>query len=437
MAYYKILDGDGNAIYHEATGAGTTVSPYRSMGAYSTEILAAVDGLETLSTAANALLTTIDADTGNLAGILSGVDGLEALITTLNGYVDGLEGLLTTIDADTGNLAAILSGVDGLEALLTTLNGYVDGLETLSTAANALLTTIDADTGNLAGILSAVDGVEGLLTTIDADTSNLAAILTAASAIQTAVEILDNIVSGSEAQVDIVASLPAGTNNIGDVDVASIAAGDNNIGNVDIVTVPAPLSTTGGGTEATALRVTIASDSTGVVSVDDNGGSLTVDGTVTAQPIGALLEGGLTELIGINEQVDQNDYCGSVGVTLAGTYSGEILSIMLYSTEDGSGAVQTPEGYLYVFDADPSISSGDTSMTAAERVTVLGRAKVEATDWDTDANGGTAYVYDTPIPFHALATLYFVFKLTSATSLNDGAGDDEQLEFNFWYRRDS
>lgn len=38
----------------------------------------------------------------------------------------------------------------------------------------------------------------------------------------------------------------------------------------------------GGGLEATALRVTIASDSTGVVSVDDNGGSLTVDGTVTA-----------------------------------------------------------------------------------------------------------------------------------------------------------
>lgn len=33
-------------------------------------------------------------------------------------------------------------------------------------------------------------------------------------------------------------ALPAGTNNIGDVDVASIAAGDNNIGNVDVVTLP-------------------------------------------------------------------------------------------------------------------------------------------------------------------------------------------------------
>lgn len=52
-------------------------------------------------------------------------------------------------------------------------------------------------------------------------------------------------------------------------------------GDVDILTVPAPLSTTGGGTEATALRVTVANDSTGVLSVDDNGGALTVDGTVT------------------------------------------------------------------------------------------------------------------------------------------------------------
>lgn len=38
----------------------------------------------------------------------------------------------------------------------------------------------------------------------------------------------------------------------------------------------------GNGTAANALRVTVASDSTGVLSVDDNGGSLTVDGTVTA-----------------------------------------------------------------------------------------------------------------------------------------------------------
>jgi hypothetical protein len=107
--------------------------------------------------------------------------------------------------------------------------------------------------------------------------------------------------SAGELQIDVL-SIAAGTNaigklaansgvDIGDVDVTSIAAGDNNIGNVDIVTVPAPLSTTGGGTEATALRVTVASDSTGVLSVDDNGAALTVDngGTFAVQVDGAAL----------------------------------------------------------------------------------------------------------------------------------------------------
>ena len=70
----------------------------------------------------------------------------------------------------------------------------------------------------------------------------------------------------------------------------SLPSGTNNIGDVDVLTVPAPLSTTGGGTEAAALRVTMASDSTGVVSVDDNGGSLTVDngGTFAVQAAGDI-----------------------------------------------------------------------------------------------------------------------------------------------------
>lgn len=67
---------------------------------------------------------------------------------------------------------------------------------------------------------------------------------------------------------------------------ASLASGTNNIGDVDVLTVPAPLNVTGTGTESSALRVTIATDSTGVLSVDDNGASLTVDGTVASTQSG-------------------------------------------------------------------------------------------------------------------------------------------------------
>lgn len=98
--------------------------------------------------------------------------------------------------------------------------------------------------------------------------------------------------------VTISAALPAGNNNIGDVDVATlpaIPAGNNNIGDVDVASVPAPLNVVGGGTEAAALRVTLASDSTGLVSVDDNGSSLTVD---TTQLPAALVGGRLDVVVG-------------------------------------------------------------------------------------------------------------------------------------------
>jgi hypothetical protein len=67
---------------------------------------------------------------------------------------------------------------------------------------------------------------------------------------------------------------------------------------VDVTRVPAPLSTAGGGTEATALRVTVASDSTGVLSVDDNGGSLTIDASSLPLPTGASTAANQATIIG-------------------------------------------------------------------------------------------------------------------------------------------
>ncbi len=112
-------------------------------------------------------------------------------------------------------------------------------------------------------------------------------------------------------------AIPAGANNIGDVDVLTLPANAsvnlNQYGGTattlgqktmaasapvvlasDQTVIPvsdnaasltidnAALSVTGGGVEATALRVTLASDSTGLVSVDDNAGSLTVDQATAA-----------------------------------------------------------------------------------------------------------------------------------------------------------
>lgn len=85
-----------------------------------------------------------------------------------------------------------------------------------------------------------------------------------------------------DATITGIAALGEGTSNnlvvfrVDDNGSAHVSDGGNSL-TVDNST----LSVVGGGTEATALRVTIASDSTGVLSIDDNGGSLTVDGTVS------------------------------------------------------------------------------------------------------------------------------------------------------------
>ena len=150
-----------------------------------------------------------------------------------------------------------------------------------------------------------------------------------------------------------------------------------------------------------------------------------------------ITELGLTELIGINEQVAQNQYCASVGITLATQpISGELLAFALYSQESGTGAVLQPTGKLILLDADPTSAAGDTALTAAEQLTILGIVDVAAGDWIADANGALAYIVDTPIPFHRLTSLYAVWKHSLATAYNDAAGDDEQLQFNAWYRRD-
>lgn len=98
-----------------------------STAANQTTIIGHVDGIE-------ALLGTIGADTSALAGAVSGaemqVDVVTSALpsgaataanqTTIIGHVDGIEGLLTTIDADTGNILTALQLIDDTVATLGT-----------------------------------------------------------------------------------------------------------------------------------------------------------------------------------------------------------------------------------------------------------------------------------------------------------------------------
>jgi len=154
-----------------------------------------------------------------------------------------------------GTVTANLSSTDN--TVLDNIDSNTDYGATTGggTESGALRVTI---ANNSTGVLSVDDGGGAL--TVDGTVDLGSTATTHLSEIEGAVEAIEGAVSGSEMQVDVVAisaqsdgtyigdikfgeSLPAGTNNIGDVDVLSIAAGDNNIGNVDIVSLPASTNT--------------------------------------------------------------------------------------------------------------------------------------------------------------------------------------------------
>lgn len=120
-------------------------------------------------------------------------------------------------------------------------------------------------------------------------------------------KLLTRVVGASDAnRLDIDAS--------GNAKAILAANSGVDIGDVDVTSVPAPLSTSGGGTEAAALRVTIANDSTGVLSIDDNGSSITVDGTVAATQSGTWNIATVTTLTGITNDVNIADGGNSITV---------------------------------------------------------------------------------------------------------------------------
>lgn len=73
--------------------------------------------------------------------------------------------------------------------------------------------------------------------------------------------------SGKRLPVKVAEELPAGTQNIGDVDVLTLPAlpaGSNNIGDVDVLTLPAPLGAAGASSIAKAEDVASANADVGV-----------------------------------------------------------------------------------------------------------------------------------------------------------------------------
>lgn len=191
-------------------------------------------------------------DNAVLDAIAASVAAIDADATTIIGHVDGIEGLLGTIDADTGSILTAVQLIDDTVQVLGT-DTYT---ETTSKGITMGAVRRDADT------------------TLVSTTNEFGPLQMDANG-----RLKVEAFSGEALPVTMTSTTITGTVAVtqsGSWDEVGINDSGNSI-TVDWAGSAPPI---GAGVEATALRVTLATDSTGVVSVDDGGGVITVDGTV-------------------------------------------------------------------------------------------------------------------------------------------------------------
>ena len=266
---------------------------------------------------------------------------------------------LNEIKALIGEVQASPTENTALDRLKDLLTGIV--LATGSNAIGKLATNTGVDIGDVDVTSLPVGNVamaSSTPVTIASDDTILIAV-------KTAVEVIDNMISGNEAQVDVI-------------------------------TIPAPLNIVGGGAEAAALRVTMANNSTGVLSVDDNGGSLTVDqathdnfnananiqvgdadvsttNPVVIAEIPKTFTQALTVTAGLYAVGD--NVGGKITLTSAARASGTTVRLNSVVLADHDG--QEAEMDITFFNADPSGST--LTNDAATNVVVADAAKVVGT----------------------------------------------------------
>ena len=201
--------------------------------------------------------------------------------------------------------------------------------------------------------------------------------------------------ASGELQVDVL-TLPA------------LIAGTANIGDVDVLTVPAPLSTSGNGTAASALRVTVASDTTGVLQQIGSMVTLSTDVTRPAD----------TAVYAANDALsDSTTAPTSGGFTFTGAGrisggSGIITDAIIVSSAD---AVTLLQGEVYIFNQSATNINDNAAFAVsdAEAKTCIGRIQFTLEDI---GNNGWFHAQNLSIGYTCVGTanLRFLVRVKNA-----------------------
>lgn len=404
--------------------AGTTPGT-PSMGVFESSPTSVTDGdLGIVGiTAARRLKTSATIDAALPAGTnnIGDVDVLSSALPTGASTLAEQQSqttLLGTIDADTSTLAAVDYATQTTLAAINAkmVTGTDIGDVTINNAAGAAAVNIQ-DGGNAITVDGTV-AVTGVSTLAEqqTQTTHLATIAGDTTDIEAAVELLDDTVATlgtttyTEAATkgliigavrrDADTTLVDTTNEVGPVQMNAAGqlkvevfsgetlpvtltsttvtgtvavtqsgtwdeVGINDSGN-SITVDNAQLSVVGGGTEAAAMRVTIANDSTGVISVDDGGGVLTVNVASGGIASGAIASGAVAS-----------------GAVASGAFaSGSIASGAIASGAIATGAIAAGTASIAQLE--------DVAHSAAEHLVKVGTRRIDTLATSVDASGDWA-----------------------------------------------
>jgi hypothetical protein len=326
----KISQGADGSATDVGIGGGTEATALR--------VTIASDSTGVLSIDDNGAAITVD---GTVTANLGATDtaALAAIETAVEGTLT-VDSELTTADLDTGAgtdtraVVGLAGAASGGAQLIP--GSSTDGLLVNLGTNNDVTVSGVATAANQTTVIGHLDGVEGLLTTIDGDTGTIA-----------------GAVAGTEMQVDVVGALPAGNNNIGDVDVASVVPGTaatslgkaedaaHSSGDTGVMSLAVRLDSAASFADTDGDYAPLQLDSAGALRVTGGGGGTeyVVDAAAPAAPTGSagLMErddalSALTEVEGdwTNMRANAN---GALWVKHDGTV-----------TVDGSGVTQPVSG---------------------------------------------------------------------------------------------
>jgi DNA polymerase/3'-5' exonuclease PolX len=285
-----------------------------------------VDGTVTanLSSTDNTVLDNIDSNTSSIKTAVETLDnaisGSEMQVDVVGALPAGTALLgKVGIDQATANANEVVVKSGTVTAVTAISNALPAGTNLLGkvsidqTTANAnevvtktgsvTTATLSAETTKVIGTVnvSASQSIEAT----QATAADLNMTEANSGAIKTAVEVIDNAISGTEMQVDVVGALPAGTALLGKVGIDqstananevvvksgtvtavtsltnALPAGDNNIGNVDIASALPTGTNTIGSVKITDGSETVAVNASNQMEVEVKNSSLTVSGTGT------------------------------------------------------------------------------------------------------------------------------------------------------------